>query len=145
MRKTYKTTIIIMAIVMLVSYWAIDAICIRHFSEWNEHMGILAFIFKIIIVGLIGFAIAPLTERKVIKKDEVINDIYELEIKNEQNTMLRSKAALSIWIINLFLLIAFMLLMVAFKIAVAAWCILLLIAINLIGFFVCFDREDKKH
>ena len=64
MRKTYKTTIIIMSIVMLVSYWGIDAICVKYFAEWNAQMGILAFIFKIIIVGLTGFAIALLTEKK---------------------------------------------------------------------------------
>ena len=48
-----------------------------------------------------------LLKKKVTQEDEVINDIYEIEVKDERNAMLRSKAALSIWRINLFLLIAF--------------------------------------
>ncbi len=144
MSKIHKSTIIL-AIIMLVSHRGIDAIFVRYFAEWNEQMGILAFIFNIILTAIIGFAFALLTKDKAIKSGDVMDNIDEIEVKDERNVMLRTQAGLSMWRINLFLLLALLLLMITLKIPVAAWCILLLIIINLIGFFVCFDREDKKN
>ncbi len=145
MSKLYKSTIIIMAIIMILSYLGIGVVFERFFAEWYDQMGILAFIFNIIVTALIGFVFSLLTERKLIESDDVINDLYETEVKDERNIMLRGKAGLSMWRINFFLLLALTLLMIALKISIAAWCILTLIAINLIGYFISFYIEDNRH
>ncbi len=143
MNKKSISTIILMAVVMLLSYWAIDAVSVRFFAGWNEHVGVLAFVFKITIAGLIGFAIARLTERNMTETDSFYTDL-EIEITDERNAMIRSKAAFSMLRVNFFLLIAFMLLMINLEIPLAAWGALLLLLMNLVGFFVCFERESKR-
>ncbi len=57
-------------------------------------------------------------------KDDFIDDDNEIELKDERATMIRSKVGLSMWRINLFLLLALLLLMIALKIPIATWCTL---------------------
>ncbi len=142
-KKSKSTTII--GIVMLVSLCGIDAISDRYFAVWSEQMGILAYIFKMIIIFLIGLVTAVVIDRKTDKKSDFIDEDYEIEFNDERNVIIRSKVGLFMWRANMFLLIALMMLMITLKIPVAAWCILALVALNLIGFFVCFNREDKRH